>query len=77
MLFHISNTDTLQVSYLAYFLSVIKYGKIFWRNFVDRSRVFILHERKLRIMAGVGSKGSCRRIHKKLDILSVSCQYFH
>lgn len=76
MIFHISNIDTLQMIYLAYFLSVIKYGKIFWRNSVDRGRAFILQERKFRIMAGVGSRVPCRRIYKKLDILSVSYQYF-
>jgi hypothetical protein len=32
MIFHISNTDSLQMIYLAYFLPVIKYGKFFCRK---------------------------------------------
>jgi len=38
MIFHVSNIDTLQMIYLAYFLTVIKYEKILWRNSVDRGR---------------------------------------
>jgi hypothetical protein len=45
MIFHINNINTLQMIYLAYFLSVMKHGKVFWRNSVDRGRVFTLQER--------------------------------
>jgi hypothetical protein len=63
-LFHILNLDALQMVYFAYFHSVIKYGIIFWGNSTDADWVFILQKRIIRIMAGVGSRSSCRGLFK-------------
>jgi hypothetical protein len=60
--------------YFAYFHSVIKYGIIFGGNSTDAVGVFI-SQKKDRIMAGVGSRSSCRSLFKKLDISPVPCQY--
>jgi len=40
-LFHILHIDTLQMDYLAYFNSVLKYGIIFWENCTDTGNVLI------------------------------------
>jgi len=47
----------------------------FWGgNSSDMARTFIL-QKKNRIMAGVGSRRTCRRLFKNLHILPVRCQY--
>jgi hypothetical protein len=61
--------------YFAYFHSVIIYGIIFWGNSTDADRVFMLQKRIVRIVAGVGSRSSCRSLFMKLYILPVPCQY--
>jgi hypothetical protein len=38
-------------------------------------RYLCYKKRIVRIMAGIGSKGSCRSLFKKLDIVLVPCQY--
>jgi hypothetical protein len=38
-------------------------------------KVFKLQKRTVRIMAGVGSRCSCRGLFKRLDIFLVPCQY--
>jgi hypothetical protein len=74
-LFHILNIDTLRMVYFEYFYCVIKYGITFWGNSTDADRVFILQKRIVKIMAGVGSRSSCRSLFKNLAILPVPCQY--
>jgi hypothetical protein len=74
MVYHIMNTDALRRIYFGYFHSVMEYGMIFWGNSASVDKVFKL-QKKNRIMAGVGSRCSCRGLFKRLDILPVPCQY--
>jgi hypothetical protein len=75
MMYHIMNTDTLRMIYFGYFHSVMEYEMIFWGNSASVDKVFKLQKRMVRIMAGVGSRCSCRGLLKRLDILPVPCQY--
>jgi hypothetical protein len=47
---HISNTDTLRSIYFTYFLSLMKYGIIFWDNSCDSKKVFTLQKKTVRFM---------------------------
>jgi len=71
----ISVTLTLISLHNAYFHYVIKYGILFGGNYSNSGKIFILQKQIVRIMAGAYPKTSCRSLFKKLEILSVPCQY--
>jgi hypothetical protein len=73
---HISNTDTLKSIYFAYFHSLIKY-EIIWGggNSSDSKKIFTLQKKIVRTMMGVKSLNSCRELFKRLQILSLPCEY--
>jgi hypothetical protein len=70
---HISNTDAFTSVYFAYFHSLMKYGIIFWGNSSDSRKV--LQKKTARLMMGVKSCNSCRDLFKRLDILTLPCEY--
>ena len=72
---HVSNINTYKSIYSAYFLSVIKYEIIFWGSSSNSGKIFTLHEKTVRIMAGAQPRTPCRGLFRQLDILPVSCQY--
>jgi hypothetical protein len=72
-MYYVTNTDSLQMMYYAYFHSVM-YGIIFWGSSTDVKRVFKLQKKTVRIMRLVNSRSSCRPILKKLKILRVPAQ---
>jgi hypothetical protein len=72
---HVSNINTFKSIYSAYFLSVIKYEIIFWGSSSNSGKIFTLHQKTVRIMAGAQPRTPCRSLFRQLDILSVSCQY--
>ncbi|PNF23822.1 hypothetical protein B7P43_G15913 [Cryptotermes secundus] len=74
-MFHVSNTETLKLIYFAYFHSVMKYGIIFWGNSSYSQKIFILQKKIVRIMAGVKPRESCKNIFKRLEILTLPCEY--
>jgi hypothetical protein len=70
-----SNTDTVKSTYFAYFLSVMKYGIIFWGNSINRRKIFTLQKKIIRIMASVKPRNSCRSVFKRLEVLTIPCKY--
>lgn len=72
-LFHILHTDALQMDYLAYFNSVLKYGIIFWENCTDMGNLVVLQKRIVRTMADDGYRSSCTVLCKKFDISPALC----
>jgi hypothetical protein len=76
-MYHICNNNTLKSIYFAYFHSIASYGIIFGGNSSNRKKIPILQKRMIRIMAGAHPKTSCRRIFKKLQILTVPSQYIY
>ena len=61
--------------FFAYNHVVIKYGIMFWRNSANECRVFLLQDRIIRIISGVGHNTSCKNFFKNLDLSPVSCEY--
>jgi hypothetical protein len=77
-LFRILHIDTLQMDYLAYFNSVLKYGIIFWENCTDTDNVLILQkgqlEQWLLIDIGVHAKVYSRNLISHLLFVNT---FFH
>jgi Na+/glutamate symporter len=53
---HISKIDTVKKIYFAYFHSLMKYGIIIWGNSSDSKKVFTLHKKIIKIIAGTNLK---------------------
>jgi hypothetical protein len=69
-LLHVSNTDTQRSVYLAYYQSLMKYGKFFWGNSSNTKYIFTLQKKIVRILASVKTWNSCRSMFKRSEILS-------
>lgn len=52
LMYHFGNINTLKVIYFVCVHLRMKYGIIFWGNFMDSKRVFQLQKRVVRIMKG-------------------------
>jgi len=58
--------DTSNMVYHSYFLSLIKYGIIFWGNSSYSNSIFKQQKRIIRIIMGVGIKDYCREFFKNI-----------
>jgi len=76
-IYYICNNDTLRSIYFAYFQSIVSYGIIFWGNSSNNRKVFTLQKRIIRVMVGAHPRTSCRRLFKRLGILTVPSQYIY
>jgi hypothetical protein len=76
-MYYICNNDTLRSIYFAYFHSIASYGIIFGGNSSYSKKIFTLQKRIVRIMVGIRPRTSCRRLFKKLEILTVPSQYIY
>jgi hypothetical protein len=74
-MYYICNNNTLRSIYFAYFHSIASYGIIFWGNSSNSMKIFTLQKRIIRIMVGAYPRTSCRKLFKKLEILTVPKQY--
>jgi hypothetical protein len=72
---HISNIDTLQSVCFAYFHSLMKHGIIFWGNSSDSRKVFLLQKKIVRLVMGIKSRNSYRDLFKRLEIITLPCEY--
>jgi hypothetical protein len=63
--------------YFAHFHSIASYEIIFWGNSSNSKKIFTLQKRIIRIMVGAHPRTSCRRLFKKLEILTVPSQYIY
>jgi hypothetical protein len=73
----ICNNDTLKSIYFAYFHSIASYGIIFSGNSPNSKKIFTLQRGIIRIMVDAHPRTSCRRLFKKLEILTVPSQYIY
>ena len=73
-MYHICNNDTLRSIYFACFHSIASYGIILWGNSLYSRKIFILQKKIIRIMMGAHPRTSCRKLFKKLEILTVPSQ---
>jgi len=76
-MYHICNNDNLRLIYFAYFHSVASYRIILWGNSSYSRKIFTLQKKIIRIIMGAHPKTSCRKIFKKLEILTVPSQYIY
>jgi hypothetical protein len=53
----------------------MKYGIIFWGNYMTVKRVFQLQKRIVRIITGARSRSSCKPTFKAFKILTIPSQY--
>jgi hypothetical protein len=67
--------DTVKLVYFAYFHYVVSYGLIFWGNSTDSNKVFYIQKKIIRIMAGVKSRISCRKLFRKFNILPLTSEF--
>jgi len=65
----------LKTVYHANFVSIIKYGIIFWGNASDTIRLFRLQKRCLRFMIQIKRTESCRSLFRMHNILTVTGIY--
>ena len=65
----------LKTIYYSKFHMRILYGLIFWGNSSYSARVFGIQKRMIRIMAGRGTRDSCRKLFGYLDILPLPSLY--
>jgi len=70
-MYHICNNDTLRSIYFAYFHSIASYGILLWGNSSYSRKIFTLQKRIIRIMMAAHRRTSCRKLLKKLGILTV------
>ena len=76
-MYHICNNDTLRLIYFVYFHSVVSYGIILWGNSSYSRKIVTLQKKIIRIMVGAHRINSCRKLFKKLEILTVPSQYIY
>jgi hypothetical protein len=79
---HISNTKILKSIYFAYFHSIITiitlYNEV-WNNFWGVTHLeqknIQLTKKIIRLMADVKPRNSCKNLFKRLEILTLPCEY--
>jgi hypothetical protein len=76
-MYYICNNNALRSIYFACFYSIESYGTIFWKNSSNSRKIFTLQKRIIRIMVGAHPRTVCRRLFKKLEILTVPSQYIY
>ena len=76
-MYHICNNDTLRSIYFVNFHSNASYGIILWGNSSYSRKIFSLQKRIIRIMMGAHHRTSCRKLFKKLEILTVPSLYIY
>jgi hypothetical protein len=74
---NILNIVTLGIVYFAYFQLLLNYCIIFRGSSSNMHNVFLMQERILRIMLGLGPRSSCRGAFRTLDILTVPSLYIY
>jgi hypothetical protein len=55
----------------------VSYGIILWRNSSYSRKISTLQKRIIGIMMGAQNRTSCRKLFKKLEILTVPSQYIY
>jgi hypothetical protein len=72
---HISNTDVLKWIYFACFHSIMKSGIICLGSSCNIRKIFTLQKKIIEIMASVKPRNLCRNLFRRLEILTLPCEY--
>jgi hypothetical protein len=71
------NITALKMIYFVYFHAVMEYAVILWENLVESQRVFQQQKKRMiRIMTVSSSRTACKLLFQKLEILTLSFQYY-
>ena len=65
----------IKMIYYSYVNLIITYSIIFWGNSRQRTDIFKIQERIIRIITKSRSRDSCRQLFKRLEILPLQYQY--
>ena len=68
---------TLRMIYYTYFHFIMNYGLLLWGCSSDSAKIFRLQKYIIRIMLGCRSRDSCRKLFKKLQILTLPSIYIY
>lgn len=72
VLHNVTDLPVKRIVYHAYFITVIKYGIIFWG--VEKTnllRIFKLQKKIIRAMTGTNSRHSCKPLFESLDLMTI------
>jgi hypothetical protein len=69
------STDILKMVYFAYIHSLMSYSIIFWENSSHSTEIFRIQKRVIRIITKSGSRVSCCKLFKQLEILPLQSQF--
>jgi hypothetical protein len=58
---------------LAYMLSFLKYGILFWGNAINLQKIFKIQRRPIRPIANISNTSSCKPYFKKLKVMTLPC----
>jgi hypothetical protein len=70
-----SLTQTLSNQFILPSHSVIKHGIIFLGNSSNSKKIFALQKKIVRLIAGVKPRISCKSLFKRLEIVTLPCEY--
>jgi hypothetical protein len=70
-----TSLDILKLVYCSFFHLVMNYGIIFWGNSLHNINIFRLQKRVIRFITRSRPRDTCRKLLKKLKILSFQLQY--
>lgn len=69
--------NTIKILYYANFLSVLRYGIIFWGGNRDIQKIFVVQKRLLRTMKNMKYRDSCRGLFKSEGLMTVHGVYMY
>jgi hypothetical protein len=67
--------ETLRMVYFVYIQSIMSYGIIFWGNLPYSEKIFKIQKMVIRIITNSRPRDSCRKLLKKMEILTLYSQY--
>jgi hypothetical protein len=70
-----SNIAALWMIYHAYFYSLMRYGIVFWGNWLEAKKIFLLQKKTIRIMMGMKHREPYRPAFTKLNISTLASKY--
>ena len=73
----LADVETARLVYFSYFHSIMSYGILLWGRAADIECIFILQKRAVRAMYNLRSRESLRELFKKINIMTVPCQFIY
>lgn len=71
----LTDVETARIVYFSYFHSIMSYGILLWGQAASIMSIFVLQKRAIRAIYKLRCRDSLRELFKKINILTVPCQY--